>query len=236
MKIAICEDEDIYSVKISKSVSEYFIQRDIKTHISLFTDGEPLVCAYKEGRSFDLIFFDIQLENTDGMSIAAEIRKFDDSAIIIFVTSIENRAVEGYAVNAFDYIVKSSLNDRLYSVLDRFMKTVENSFIIVQTLNGDTDMIACSDIIYIQSEGRYTSIVKADGVIKSALPVSKAAQLLPKDKFVEIHKSVYVQTLKIKRIGSDTAEMINSDVLPLSRRKRKSVLSAVMEAVKGSAK
>ncbi|MCM1226659.1 MAG: LytTR family DNA-binding domain-containing protein [Clostridium sp.] len=236
MKIAICEDEDIYSGKISKAVAEYFGQRDIRIDISLFTDGEPLVSAYKEGSSFDLIFFDIQLENTDGMSSAAEIRKIDDSAVIIFVTSIENRAVEGYAVNAFDYIVKSSLDDRLYSVLDRFMQASENSFIIVQTLNGDTDMIACSDILYVQSEGRYTAIVKADGVIKSALSVSKTAELLPKDKFVETHKSVYVQTLKIKRIGSDTAEMINGDVLPLSRRKRKAVLSAVMNAVKGSAK
>lgn len=235
MKIAICEDEKIYSDKLHKAVTDYFNNRDIKAEISIFADSAPLISAYSHGEKFELILFDIQLENSDGMNAAAEIRKLDDSAVFIFVTSIENRAVEGYSVSAFDYIVKSSLDDRLYAVLDRFMEMVESSYITVHN-GSEVSMVDCNNIIYIESDGRGTAIHTSEGVINSTLPVGKTAELLPSGRFTEIHKSIFVQTTKIKRIGSDTVEMLTGEILPLSRRKRKQTLTAVMTAVKGGLK
>lgn len=233
MKIAICEDEKIFSDKLLDLLNGYFQKHNQILEISVFTDGIPLIDEYKCGIKYDLIFLDIQLEISDGVNVAAQLREFDKEAAIIFVTGLENRAVEGYAVSAFDYIIKSSLDDRLFDVLDRFMLINKAKFLTVTTLNGETEIILCNDILYIESDGRGTAISTSNSTIKAPLSVNKVYQLLPQNKFIEIHKSVFVRVTKIKRIGSDNVVMCNEKLLPLSRRKRKQVLSAVMAAVKG---
>ena len=236
MKIAICEDEKIFSDKLLELVKSYFKNHNQMLEVSVFTDGIPLIDYYKNGIKDDLIFLDIQLEISDGVKVAAQLREFDKEAAIVFVTGLENRAVEGYAVSAFDYIIKSSLDDRLSAVLDRFMQVNKAKFLTVTTLNGETEIILYNDILYIESDGRGTAISTMNSIIRTSLSVNKVYQLLPQDNFVEIHKSVFVRVTKIKRIGSDNILMCNEKLLPLSRRKRKQVLSAVMAAVKGGEK
>ena len=236
MKIAICEDEKIFSDKLLDLLNGYFQKHNQMLEVSVFTDGIPLIDDYKNGIKYDLIFLDIQLEISDGVNVAAQLREFDKEAAIVFVTGLENRAVEGYAVSAFDYIIKSSLDDRLSAVLDRFMQVNKAKFLTVTTLNGETEIILYNDILYIESDGRGTAISTMNSIIRTSLSVNKVYQLLPQDNFIEIHKSVFVRVTKIKRIGSDNILMCNEKLLPLSRRKRKQVLSAVMAAVKGGEK
>jgi DNA-binding LytR/AlgR family response regulator len=116
------------------------------------------------------------------------------------------------------------------------MQVNKAKFLTVTTLNGETEIILCNDILYIESDGRGTAISTMNSIIRTSLSVNKVYQLLPQDNFVEIHKSVFVRVTKIKRIGSDNILMCNEKLLPLSRRKRKQVLSAVMAAVKGGEK
>jgi DNA-binding LytR/AlgR family response regulator len=236
LKIAICEDEKIFSDKLLELVKSYFKNHNQMLEVSVFTDGIPLIDDYKNGIKYDLIFLDIQLEISDGVNVAAQLREFDKEAAIVFVTGLENRAVEGYAVSAFDYIIKSSLDDRLSAVLDRFMQVNKAKFLTVTTLNGETEIILYNDILYIESDGRGTAISTMNSIIRTSLSVNKVYQLLPQDNFIEIHKSVFVRVTKIKRIGSDNILMCNEKLLPLSRRKRKQVLSAVIAAVKGGEK
>lgn len=236
MKIAVCEDEKIYSDKLLRLLEKYFEKRKEKVEITVFTDGIPLLDVYNGGKNFDLIFLDIQLEMTDGLDIAMKLREIDSRVALIFVTGFENRAVEGYSVKAFDYIVKSSLDSRLDDVLDRFIKTSEKGMISVTLTDGKLEIISCDDIVFIESDGRGTAVYFADSVVRTALSVNKVYQLLPRDLFIEIHKSVFANLMKIKRIGSDTVEMSTGKSLPMSRRKRKYVLSSVMSSVESRIK
>ena len=236
MKIAVCEDEKIYSDKLLRLLEKYFEKRKEKVEITVFSDGIPLLDVYNGGKNFDLIFLDIQLEMTDGLDIAMKLREIDSRVALIFVTGFENRAVEGYSVKAFDYIVKSSMDSRLDDVLDRFIKTSEKGMISVTLTDGKLEIISCDDIVFIESDGRGTAVYFADSVVRTALSVNKVYQLLPRDLFIEIHKSVFANLMKIKRIGSDTVEMSTGKSLPMSRRKRKYVLSSVMSSVESRIK
>ena len=233
MKIVICEDGKIYSDKLLNLLETYFEKHNHMLDVFVFTDGMPLIQEYNNGSRFDLIFLDIQLEVSDGVNIASQLRALDSEVPLIFVTGLENRAVEGYSVSAFDYIIKSSLEDRLYGVLDRFMELNKAKFLTVTTLSGETEIIPCDEILFVESDGRGAAVYTSDNIIRTALSVNKVYPLLPQSKFIEIHKSVFVKVTKIKRIGNDNVEMCNGKQLPLSRRKRKQVLSAVMRAVKG---
>lgn len=233
MKIAICEDEKIFSDKLLNLLGNYFKKLNKSFEVIVLTDGIPLIEKYQNGYRYDLVFLDIQLEVSDGVNIAAQIREYDKETAIIFVTGLENRVVEGYSVSAFDYIVKSKLDERLPCVLDRFMKYNNSKYLTVTTMNGDTEIISYDDILFIESDGRGTAVNMTGNIIRTSLSVNKFYQLLPREKFVEIHKSIFVRVTKIKRVGTDNVLMCNEKMLPLSRRKRKQVLSAVMIAVKG---
>lgn len=233
MNIAVCEDEKIFSDVICERTKQYFESHGYKAYISNFCDGAPLIETVRSGANYDIIFLDIQLENSDGMETASVIREYDKKSVIIFITGLEDRAVEGYAVNAFDYIVKSSLDSRLINVLDRFMKKYEQSMISLQLQNGETVIVSVSDILWIESEGRGVAVGTQDKRLVLNISISKVAGMLPKEMFTEVHKSVYVQTSKIKHIGTDTVEISNGKVLPMSRRKRKTVMTDVMNTVRG---
>lgn len=100
--------------------------------------------------------------------------------------------------------------------------------------------------------GKYSETAKTDGECRAVkkngacinaetveyhdpMPIGKAAGLLDPAEFVEIFKSVYVRISQIRRIGEDKVVMSDGSVLPLSRRKRKAVMSEVLKNVRNKA-
>lgn len=224
MRIAVCEDEKFYSEKLISSLTSYFDNHNLTCEISLF-DDEPLL-----DESFELIFLDIALKGCDGVEIARSLRSKGITTPVIFVTSMKERVFEGYDVGAFDFIVKDTMDEKLGRVLDRFF-SVFNSFIVVDTKENSKTKIRVSDIIYIEPDGRGSIICTKDETILSSDTVSSISKNL-NTGFVECYKSIFVKTDNIKRVDSDSLTLINQKNLPVSRRNRKNVLSAVMSEVK----
>lgn len=234
MRTAICEDEKVFADDLKTRVSHFFKERNKDVSFDFFTDGTELISSLKKGERYDIIFLDIQLENSNGMDTAAELRKLDRTVPVIFVTGLEDRAADGYSVNAFDYIVKASIGEKLEKVLMRFMESFNDNTIAAEDLQGDLAVIPLCDILYTESEGRHSVIHTGGGELKTVLSISRISSMLPEGEFIEIYKSIYVRTAQIKSISADTLELSDGKVLPLSRRRKKAVLSAVMRQVKNN--
>ena len=235
MRIAICEDEQIYRDMLKSKVLACFNNADADT----YNDGIDLLKAIDTGRKYDLIFMDLQMEHSDGMETAARIRGKDRDVKIIFVTGIENRATEGYRVAAFDYIVKSELDTTLIPALDRFKRESETEKIAIETEDGETVIIPVKKILWIESEKRGTKLAVLEKRVgtpckeyHSPLPIGKVITMIDPSVFIEVYKSVYVQTMQIRRLGNDKVIMSDGSELPLSRRKRKAVMSEVLKNVR----
>lgn len=232
MRTAICEDEKIYSDKLSESLNNYLSSHNEKAEIDVFTDGVPLTEKLESGSRYDVIFLDIQLEGSDGMDTAEIIRQYDMTVPIIFVTGLEYRAADGYAVSAFDYIVKSDFDRKFEKVMTRLMQTLTKKSLSVEDVSGNLEIISIADILYVESEGRGTAVHTSEKTIHSALPISKLSAELPEADFIEIYKAIFTNISKIKRTLTDTLELSDGKVLPMSRRRKKAVLTAVMEHVR----
>ena len=233
MRIGICEDEAVFLEFEEKRIREFFTKQGEQTEIETFADGILLLEQVRLGKRYDLLLLDLQMQQSDGMEVAAEIRKYNRTVPIIFVTGVENRAVEGYHVDALDYVVKSELDTRLEAALSRYLSKHKESTIAFDTAEGETVVLAFSDILWVESEKRGVKIVTAAESYYSAQPIGKVAAHLPEGQFMEIYKAIFAQLRAIKRMGNDSVEMANGVTLPLSRRKRKQVMSGVLELVKG---
>ena len=229
MKIAICEDELLFQQKLKSSIESFFAEKKTETKFDCFVSGDELIHNLK--KEYDVIFLDINLgTRTDGMDIAAQLRSINVSSPVIFVTSFENRAIDGYDVGAYGFVVKKNLDEKLPKVLTKLWK--DNFYRPTILIQGkeNTEIIKLNGIISVQSQNRST-IIKTDiEELTDIRPISKFTNLLG-DDFVEVHKAVFVNISKIKRINHDTVTMCDESTVPLSRRNRKSVMCAVMKRI-----
>ncbi len=232
MRAAICEDEKIYADKLSGSLKKYLSAAGEKAEIDIFTDGTPLIENLSSCVRYNVIFLDIQLESSDGMDTAEKIRQFDKNVPIIFVTGLENRAADGYAISAFDYIIKSDFDRKFQSVMSRLMRILAQSSLSVADSSGSLEVIPIAEIMYAESDGRGSVIHTINSTIHTNLPISRLSAELPASCFTEIYKSIYVNISAVKRTLSDTLELSDGKILPLSRRRKKAVLLAIMENVR----
>lgn len=230
MKTAVCEDETNFADHLSALVEE--ILKEHSPEIDRFFDGVPLLKKISEQYKYDLIFLDLNLENSDGMDTAMEIRKYDKTVPIIFVTGIENRAAEGYSAAAFDYIFKPDADKKLPQVLKRYCGEYFAQPLTVTDADNRTHVVAPSEALYLESDGRGTLWHTKTEKIRSAASINKSAAMLPEDKFIQIYRSIYVNISEIKRIDSDRLELSDGSVLPLSRRRRRDTVSAVMKSMR----
>lgn len=233
MKAAICDDERYNAEKVGYAVEDFFSEKEMPTELSYFGKGSALLQSVKDGAVYDAIFMDINLVTEDGISIIAELRSIGCAVPVIFVTSYENRAIDGYDVDAFAFVVKKKMDEKLPKVLQKlYSQLYEKRTLAVETKDG-IQLINIDDMLYVESDNRATLVHTFGNTVTDTRSVTHFAELLSEDDFVEVHKSVYVSIPRIKRINSDTVELEEGTVLPLSRRSRKPVMYAVMKRVGG---
>ncbi|MBR4777291.1 MAG: response regulator transcription factor [Lachnospiraceae bacterium] len=238
MNIAICEDERVYLDLIRERTLSFFNKRNTYVKVRCFEDASGLFRAIEAGYGFDLILMDIQMMHSDGMKAASVLRKKGIDTPVIFVTAMVDRAVEGYSVDALDYVVKSRLDERLPQALTRFLRKNRKESIVIplksdNAREGKNAVIKLPELLWVESDGRGSRFVTRSGETVSTLAISKAGELLPSEDFVEGYKSVFINISEIKRVGNDTVTMSDDRQLPLSRRKKNDVLCAVLNKVKG---
>lgn len=153
----------------------------------------------------DLLFLDIQMPDITGMKLA---KSLENPPLIVFTTAYDKYAVEGYEVNAIDYLLKPIAPDR-------FNKAVEKvkTFIELTKKNGDDNddfmfvradyqdvKIRFADILYIEGLKDYVKIVTPEKKIITLTNIKGMLSRLPQEQFVRIHKSYIVSLAKVESI------------------------------------
>ena len=227
MNIAICEDEKEFAKRLSEGIERFFSEKETKVCFDFYESGEELLS--EQNSEPDIIFLDINLgADSDGMTVASMLREKGVTAPMIFVTSLENRAVDGYDVGAYGFIVKKNLDEKLPRILNKLWQEHFCRKTLAVCGKDFTELIHIDAILSVQSEGRGSIIVTEKVSFNDTRPIGKLSELLGED-FVETHKSVFVNIAKIKRINTDTVTLCDDSAIPLSRRNRKTVMLAVMK-------
>ena len=92
-------------------------------NIEIFNDPQIFLMHFDS--QYNLIFLDIEMDKINGIECGKAIRKIDKSVIIIFVTNTAKYAIQGYEVEALDYIVKPINNEVFFLKMERALKTIE---------------------------------------------------------------------------------------------------------------
>ena len=103
-RIAIVEDRPNDAERLQVALSQYAQDKQIEISCTVWGSAEAFLDQYKH--QYEIIFMDIRLPGMDGMRAARHLREMDHTVLLVFLTTLAQYAVEGYEVEAIDYIIK----------------------------------------------------------------------------------------------------------------------------------
>lgn len=99
MEVAIVDDEKVIREQIKKLAVKY----EPDCNVKYYETGEELLA---EGKKFDVLFLDIQMEGMNGIDTARALREKQEDMVIIFITGVKEYVFEAFDVSAFHYLLK----------------------------------------------------------------------------------------------------------------------------------
>ena len=152
VNVVVVEDQESEFDYIRPMLERYFNDIDREFRLVHHRDAKSFLASYQKGT--DIILMDIELGEKSGMEAAQEIRRIDEDVVIIFCTKMAQFAVEGYQVNALDFLVKPFRYEGLAFRLNRAMKVLDRGrrFLLVKTKDGSQNL-QLDDILYLDVFG-----------------------------------------------------------------------------------
>ena len=183
---------------------------------------------YEEDKAYDILLLDVEMKNINGIELAKRIRKDNNRAEIIFITSHFEFVGEGYEVDALHYLIKPISVEKLTQVLTKAAEklSVEPPSVVI-SCEGETVKLYESDILYVESFLHYIVIHTKDNEYKIKENISVFENKVS-DVFYRIHRSYLVSLKYITRISRTSVNIGNTE-LPLSRGKYDNINRAFIE-------
>ena len=185
--------------------------------------------SFLQRDSVDLLFLDIKMPHILGTSF---LRTLKNPPKVIFTTAYRKYAVEGFDLNAVDFLLKPISFERFLQAVNKVMQlnihvTVpsnsSNELLSDQShpflyFRADRKMVKVflEDILLIESLKDYIKVITTTKVIVSKQSISALEEMLPGDSFLRVHRSYIIAIHKIDSYNTDTIE-IGKKEIPIGR-------------------
>jgi DNA-binding LytR/AlgR family response regulator len=227
---------------------EYPATQIIKTFVDKIPDVELLKTFTKatEALQFlsqvevDILFLDIQMPDINGIEFSQSLRI---KPKIIFTTAYDQYAVEGFNLDAVDYLLKPFSFDRFVKSVNKAVKLIdleqnkssggdqyekEKSDFIVIKADYKLHKIKYDEIDYIEGLKAYVSFFVKGKRFITLESLKRLEELLPAEKFLRVHKSYIVPFSKVKALEGNMLEMENKKI-PIGKSYKEMVMGKVFK-------
>lgn len=172
----------------------------------------------------DLLFLDIQMPDLNGIEFS---KTLGERPKVIFTTAFDQYAVEGFRVDALDYLLKPISYSEFLQAANKAMRWFELSNKAVASSETANTIFVKSDyklvqidlikVLYIEGVKDYVRIFLEDDAhpIMSLMSMKLMEERLPADRFMRVHRSFIVQLDKIKTIERNRI-VFGKEYIPIS--------------------
>lgn len=228
VRVAIVEDDSGYIRQLREYLARYGEESGESAEISVFTDGDEIVEGYRP--RFDVILMDVEMRFMDGMTAARKIREVDPEVVIIFITNMTQYAIQGYEVDALDYVLKPvsyfAFSQRLDRAITR-MKHRERQYITVPVRGGMRKMDV-SHIYYVESWDHDLTFHTREGDFTAGMTMRQAESQLGAHHFFRGNNSYLINLEHVDGV-QDGCVMVKGQALRLSRPRKNAFMEALSD-------
>ncbi|MDE6909299.1 MAG: LytTR family DNA-binding domain-containing protein [Lachnospiraceae bacterium] len=222
-EIAICDDDQAEMDKVERMLHSYRRQSAAGGFlIRQFAGAEKLLFAVQqEAYQPDLIFMDIYMPGETGIDVAKKLRKMGNTSRIAFLTLSKEHALDAFNVDAVSYLVKPFSMEKLFRVLDKVLKELENEqsrYILVQA-DDHVQKIALCDVIYCEAQRKKQCIyLKGGDSVHVRMTMTRLCEMVADHKeFMRLGASYIVNLEHIERLSAQMLQLDNGEMLYLPR-------------------
>ncbi|MEO5947571.1 MAG: LytTR family DNA-binding domain-containing protein [Chitinophagaceae bacterium] len=224
IKCLIIDDEPPAQLVLKK-----YIEQVVLLELSGQCNSAVEAISFLQRQSVDLLFLDIQMPGLLGTNF---IRTLNNPPKVIFTTAYRKFAIEGFELNAVDYLLKPFSFDRFITGVNKVLQlnlqpANTNSYSAESTaednhpflyLRVERKMVKVlfNDILYIESLKDYIKIVTGTKTIVTRHSISSLEEMLPKKSFLRIHRSYIVAIDKIDSFNGEIIDIAKNE-LPIGR-------------------
>ncbi len=235
IKIGILEDEAGPMRQIKDCLMRYQKEHpDFQYALECYDRALMLLEQYQP--DFDLLFLDIQVPDMLGMEAAHRIREMDEHVMIVFVTNLTQYAIEGYSVNAFDYVLKPLVYGSFAAKMDRALRIISynkpGKTLVLRTREG-IQRITSDTVMYIEISNHDLLFHLGKETLRQWGSLSKLEKELEGEHFFRCN-SCYLVNLKYVRTVRDGQVQVGQDWLTISKPRRHAFLNALAQYKGGS--
>lgn len=232
LRIGLCDDVKDARFTLRCALERILEVRAVEADIYEFTSGDRLLgWISKHAGELDLIFLDIEMEGSNGMETARQLRSADKNLQIVFVTGHSDFVFEGYSVGALGYLMKPPAHRHLDDILTRAIAALHLAADEVFFCRNSEGVyrIPKSSILYFSSDKRLVTCV---AYARSYVFYARLNEVEREvgASFVRIHQRFLVNAAAVNRIDTDTVQ-IDGQALPISRAYQKEAMLALTRAM-----
>lgn len=232
IKIAVVEDEFEIQERMRGYIARFFKEVDAPFRADCFSDGNKFLSEYKN--DYDVVFMDIQLDDSDGFETAKKLRAINGDVIIIFVTNLSQFALKGYEVSALDFLVKPVS----YEVFVLKMKRVVDKLklekdVVAINFAGGIMNLPLANVKYVETEGHAVVFHTIDGEYRTYASLKTIEKQINSPTFFKCN-SCYLVNLKYVRGVNGFDLFIGDDVLQISRARKTELIEVLNRYLGGS--
>jgi len=208
----VVDDEPLALEVIKKYIAKiYFL--DLK---GAFTDPYEAK-KVMDANPVDILFLDIQMPDINGIEFSKTLSS--KNIAVIFTTAYSQYAVEGFNVDAIDYLLKPIEYERFLKAVYKAKEYIE--YLNNQELNhgyifvkSDYQMIKINlkDILYIEGLDDYIKIYMPQKSILTLMTLKTITQKLPSKEFLRVHRSYIVPVSKIENVSKSKIKIADKEI------------------------
>ena len=226
-KVAICDDSDADRRYIMDMVRSWASAAGHEVQIDGFPSAESFLFRYAGESDYDILLLDIEMGAMDGVTMAKELRKSNDTVQIIFITGYSDYISEGYEVAALHYLMKPVNEEKLCLVLDRAAeKLAKNERVLNFEVSGEMVRVPIYQIRYADVIGNYVTVhAQTDVTVKMTL--GELEKQLD-ERFYRVGRSALVNLMQISRVTRAEIRLNDGTAIPLPRGAYEGVNRAII--------
>ena len=211
----IIVDDEPLAVRLLESYVEKTPDLEL---MASFTDSIKAINAIKAQKP-DLIFLDIQMPNIDGMELA---HSLPEETRVIFTTAFKEYAFESYEVNALDFLLKPVRYNKFLAAVEKARKLYQQpsapqpkQTTLFIRVDGEWRNVTIDQITYVNGMKDYVMFYldNEPKPLITHLTMKAVEEMLPKEKFLRVHRSYIVAVDKIQKVDRNDCIYIGKEII-----------------------
>lgn len=226
LKIAIVEDEESCAEQLKRYLQRFEREHGETLDCICFSNGMDFVSDYTP--IYDVIFMDIEMPHLDGMTAAKKLRGMGDTSCLIFVTNMSQFALNGYEVEALDYIVKPvsyfTFSVKFERAVEIAKKKKKKELFFLR--KDGAKKIYIDDILYVEVYKHHIIYHTQEEEIEMRGTMKDTLRQLQGMDFVLCNKAYLINLRYVSQVKQNMVYVLNEPLI-ISRNRKKEFLEAL---------